>query len=115
MFITYNSKQVKEDKTLLACHEAEREIKIFIEELKEDVEALKGESFQRHDPEYYDEVEYYNNFHKLIPRSLVLTNSYRRFIKVYREDGGSLHDAVLAFLDAYELDTPEEEASDAEV
>ena len=83
--------------------------KRFVNSLKEDLELLKAERFQRHDPEYYDEVKYYNTFHKLIPNSLVLTNSYRRFIKVYREEGGSLRDAVLAFINAYELDNPEGE------
>lgn len=102
MFITYNSKQVKEDTTLLACHEAEREIKIFIEELKEDVEALKGESFQRHDPEYYDEVDFYNNFHQCIPRALLLSSCYVEFSRLYREEGKSLYEAVSAFIKEYE-------------
>lgn len=83
--------------------------KRFILSIKEDLWMLKEESFQRHEPEYYDEVEYYSNFHKLIPDSLVLTDSYKRFTKVYAEEGGSLRDAVLAFLEAYESDKSERE------
>ena len=99
---THNSKEVKETTTYLTCYGAEQEIKIFIEELKEDVEVLKGESFQRHDPEYYDEVDFYNNFHQGIPRALLLSSCYIEFNRLYREEGKSLYEAVSAFIKEYE-------------
>ena len=96
------SNSTKEDRIIIACHSANEEVKYFIEYLKEDLETLKGESFQRHDPEYYDEVSYYNNFHQLIPQSLILSDCYKTFIRLYREEGKSLFEAISAFLEEYE-------------
>ena len=100
------SNSTKADKIIIACHSANEEVKYFIEDLKEDLETLKGESFQRHDPEYYDEVSYYNNFHQLIPQSLILSKCYSTFITVYREQGKSLYEAISAFLEEYEKERP---------
>lgn len=97
-----NSANVKEFKTIIAYHGAEQEVKVFIKELKEDLELLKGESFQRHEPEFYDEASYYNDFHQLIPPSLILSECYKTFIRLYREEGKSLYEAISAFLEEYD-------------
>lgn len=97
----FNSKQTKDDRTIITHYEANQQINIFITELEADLESLKGDSFQRHTPEYYDEVMYYNNFHQTIPQSLLLSNCYLSFINVYRTEGKSLFEAVSAFLEEY--------------
>ena len=38
------SNSTKADKIIIACHSANEEVKYFIEDLKEDLETLKGES-----------------------------------------------------------------------
>ena len=73
-------------------------VKMFIEELERDLEALKGESYQRHIPEYYDECEYFNWFHSNIPQALLLSDAYDAFIHYYRGMGKNLYDSVSAFI-----------------
>lgn len=101
-YMLTNSVEVKETKAIIARHAAEQEVKVFIEELKEDLETLKGESYQRHVPEFYDEVRYYNDFHQLIPQSLILSKCYLAFISLYREQCKSLFEAISAFLEEYD-------------
>ena len=101
-YMITNSAEVKETKTIVARYEAAQEVKVFIEELKEDLETLRGESYQRHTPEFYDEVSYYNDFHKFIPQSLILSKCYLEFISLYREQGKSLFEAISAFLEEYD-------------
>ena len=74
----------------------------FIEELKECLKVLKEESYQRHRPEYFDEVDFYNTFHQFIPTSLILASCYTKFITLYHKEGKSLYESVLAFLVEYE-------------
>jgi hypothetical protein len=101
-YMITNSAEVKETKTIIARYEAEQEVKVFIEELKEDLDTLRGESYQRHTPEFYDEVSYYNDFHKFIPQSLILSKCYLAFISLYSEQGKSLFEAISAFLEEYD-------------
>ena len=89
-------KFIKETKTETTTEQG------FIEELKECLEVLIGESFQRHKPEYYDEVDFYNAFHQFIPSSLILTSCYIKFITLYHKEGKNLYEAVLAFIAEYE-------------
>lgn len=74
----------------------------FINKLKEDLELLKGESYQRHTPRYYDEGEYYNWFHKHIPTSLYFSNCYLNFINSYHESGNNLLHSVTSFIEEFE-------------
>lgn len=96
------SNDTKADEIITAGCSANEEVKEFIEDLKEDLEILRGESYQRHDPDYYDEVNYYNSFLLSIPQSLLLSKCFLTFINVYREQGKSLYEAVSAFLEEYE-------------
>ena len=106
MIIT-RSKELKENNTTTTCFYAKDEVEIFIKEIKEDLDILKEESFQRHEPEYFDEVEYYNNFHKMIPKSLLLSNCYKTFIRLYRQEGKNLFESISAFIDEYEKEKPD--------
>lgn len=99
--MSYQSEISNYDKSVLAQYEARRAIEIFINEITEDLEILKQESFQRHTPQFHDEVEYYNYFHNLIPSSLLLSECYKAFLKVYIEEGKNLFEAVSAFLEVY--------------
>ena len=81
---------------IIESHKAE--IKIFIDNLEEDLEILKGENYQRHEPDYYDEREYYNWFHRYIPQALLMSDAYNAFIHYYRDMGKNLYDSVNAFI-----------------
>ena len=81
---------------------------LFIKDLKEDLETLKGESFQRHEPEYYDERWYYNEFHNKMPESLLLSRCYAVFVKEYIKNGKSLYESVDAFIKKYESENNNE-------
>lgn len=72
-------------------------IKLFIDELQKDLELLKGENYQRHKPDYYDEREYYNWFHRYIPQALLMSDAYNAFIHYYNM-GKNLYDSVNAFI-----------------
>ena len=74
------------------------EIKIFIDTLEKDLEILKCENYQRHEPDYSDEHAYYNWFHKYIPQALLLSDAYNAFIHYYRDMGKNLYDCVSAFI-----------------
>lgn len=74
----------------------------FIKDLKDDLETLKGESFQRHEPEYYNERWYYNEFHSRMPESLLLSSCYTAFAKEYIKDDKSLYEGINAFIEEYE-------------
>lgn len=76
--------------------------KNFIEHLREDLESLKEERFQRNIPEYHAEVCYYNNFIKYIPDKLFLTPCYEAFLHLYIDKGKSLYEAVSAFIEEYD-------------
>lgn len=75
--------------------------KNFIDGLKADLELLKGESYQRHQPEYYDERTYYNWFHKQIPFTLYASNCYLQFIGSYNM-GNNLFYSVRLFIEEFE-------------
>lgn len=91
-----------------ALHIARSEVEAFIKDLREDLEALKEERFQRHIPEYYDEVNYYNWFHEHIPQSLLclpgyqVPDCYKAFSQVYHIEHKNLFEAISAFLEAYD-------------
>ena len=74
----------------------------FVDQLSNDLTLLKEEKYQRHEPGYYAEHEYYNDFHTSIPCELLLTPAYRAFIEEYVFNKSNLHDAVLAFICAYD-------------
>ena len=76
--------------------------KDFIASLKTDLSKLTDECYQKHSPEYYDEHQYYNLFHKYIPNNLLLTSSYIKFVEAYNTNNKNLYEAVRAFLDDYE-------------
>ncbi len=78
------------------------QIDLFITDLREDAATtLSGESYQRHEPEYFDEVTYYNWFHRYIPQELLLSDCYLQFINLYRA-GKNLQESVRAFLEVYD-------------
>ena len=103
-----NSLESKHNKTILAVYEANNQVELFIKELKEDLDSLKGECFQRHQPEYYEEVEYYNWFHQNIPQSLILSDYYKMFIHLYGKEKKSLFDCISAFIEEYESENNNE-------
>jgi hypothetical protein len=88
----------KEEVMSDAVWKASEAIQSFIHFVKEDLDILKGESYQRHDPDFYDEREYYNWFHQSMPEGLILSAPYKVFIKCYQEEGKSLHESVSAFI-----------------
>lgn len=98
LFFKETKEEISKDYVYLATRDEEG----FIKDLKEDLETLKGESFQRHTPEYYDEYYYYNEFHRHIPNSLLLSSCYKVFIEGYRENNKSLYECVTAFIKEYE-------------
>lgn len=73
-------------------------IKLFIDNLEKDLELLKGESYQRHEPDYYDEHDYYNWFHRYIPQALLMSDAYNAFIHYYKNMDKNLYDSVNAFI-----------------
>lgn len=96
------------DRAAFALHTARSEVETFIKDLREDLEALKEERFQRHSPEYYDEVNYYNWFHEHIPQSLLclpnnqVPNCYQAFSQIYHIEHKNLFEAISAFLEVYD-------------
>ena len=88
----------KEEVASVAVWKAAEAIKSFIQFAKEDLDILKGESYQRHDPDFYDEREYYNQFHQSMPEGLLLSAPYKVFIKCYQEEGKSLYESISAFI-----------------
>lgn len=97
-----DSKEVIHNSTMLALHDAHSKVEVFIKDLKDDLETLKEECFQRHVPAFYEEVCYYNWFHKDIPQSLLLSDCYKAFTEIYLKEGRSLFEAISAFLEEYE-------------
>lgn len=75
----------------------------FIDRLKEDLNELASEEcYQRHTPDYYEERTYYNWFHQNIPSTLLLSNAYVMFIKLYMEEGRNLYTAIKGLIEVYE-------------
>ena len=88
----------KEEFTKSVIESQKANIKLFIDELQKDLELLKGENYQRHEPDYYDEREYYNWFHRYIPQALLMSDAYNAFIHYYKDMGKNLYDSVDAFI-----------------
>jgi hypothetical protein len=75
----------------------------FIAHIQKDLVKLQSETcYQRNNPSYYEEVEYYNLFHRLIPKSLLLSSCYYAFVQSYIIENESLFDAITKFIKEYE-------------
>lgn len=74
----------------------------WINNLREDLDILhKEEKYQRHEPEYYAEHVYYNEFFSSCPNEVMNSPAMNEFFAVYRA-GGSLYESIKAFLEAYD-------------